>query len=413
MHAEVISVGTELLLGEITDTNAQVISEKLKELGVDVYRRSTVGDNPARLRSSFKEALERADIVIATGGLGPTDDDLTASALAEALGRKLVWDEGAWEWTADWFGRRGRMPTDSDRKQAMIVDGGVALRNHNGTAPGQIVLYDGKLAAILPGPPREMSPMLEDRVLPAIKERFPALSPLHWKDLKLVGIGESKVGEVVRDLMRGSNPTLAPYAGRGEVRLRIAAKAGSEEEALGMIAEMEDSVRSRLSEFIYGTGDETLESACAKLLTKKGLTVGVAESVTSGLVAYRLTAIPGSSRYFRMGVVAYHPSVKVTCLGVPGEAASRNEAVNPDVAKSMAEGVRALSGAKIGLSTTGFAGPDGGTDEEPLGTVYTAVSLEGEVAVDRQVYSGSRTMVRENAAQRALYMLWNVLRIRS
>lgn len=410
MQAEVLSVGTELLLGEITDTNAQFISARLKESGIDVYRRTTVGDNPARLLASFSEALERAGIVIATGGLGPTDDDLTASALAASLGRRLVWSEEAWDWTLQWFQRRGRTPTESDRKQAMIVEGGIALKNSNGTAHGQAVLAGGKLAAILPGPPREMIPMLETQVLPLIRQTFPGLVPLFSKDLKLIGIGESKVGETVRDLMGRSNPSLAPYAGTGEVRLRIAAKGASALEAQEMIAGVEAEVRSRLGEFIYGAGKDTLESACGDLLTKRGLTVAVAESVTGGLVAHRLTLVPGSSRYFRMGVVAYHPSVKVTCLGVSGEAASRNDAVNPEVTRSMAEGVRALSGAKIGLSTTGFAGPDGGTPEEPVGTIYTAVAHEGGVTVDRQVYGGPRGTVKDNAAQRALYLLWNLVR---
>ena len=280
----------------------------------------------------------------------------------------------------------------------------------NGTAPGQAVTVGEKVAAILPGPPREMVPMLVNQVIPIIVGKYPHLSPLFCTDLKLVGIGESKVGETVRDLMTRANPTLAPYAGSGEVRLRIAAKAQSETEGRAMISEVEGMVRSRLGEFIYGTGEETLESACGELLAKKGLTLAVAESVTGGLVAHRLTLVPGSSRYFRMGVVAYDPSIKVTCLGVDGEAVSRNSAVNPDVARGMAEGVKALAGAKIGLATTGFAGPDGGTPDEPLGTVYIAVAHKGGGEIDRQVYGGSRALVKANAAQRALYMLWNTLR---
>lgn len=410
MHAEVISVGTELLLGEITDTNAQVISARLKETGIDVYRRTTVGDNAARLEASFREALGRAGIVIATGGLGPTDDDLTAAALAAALGRTLSWHEEAWSWTAEWFRRRGRVPTDSDRKQAMVVAGGIPLRNANGTAPGQLVIADGKLAAMLPGPPREMIPMLEGQVLPLIRRTFPDLSPLVFKDLKLVGIGESRAAETVRDLTKCPNPTLAPYAGSGEVRLRIAAKAPAEDEARSMIAAVEREVRSRLGEFIYGADQETLEWVCGDLLVKKGLTLAIAESVTGGLVAHRITLVPGSSRYFRMGMVAYHPSVKVTCLGVPGEAAERDDAVNAEVARSMAEGVRALAGAKIGLSTTGFAGPDGGTPAEPVGTVYYAVAHKDGVDVERFVFSGHRAMVKENAAWSALYMLWKTVR---
>jgi nicotinamide-nucleotide amidase len=410
LHAEVLSVGTELLLGEITDTNAQEISARLKEAGIDVYRRVTVGDNLARLTASFSEALGRADVVIATGGLGPTDDDVTAEALAAAMGRKLVFDETAWEWTLSWFERRGRTPTESDRKQAMIVEGGVALRNHNGTAPGQAIIAGGKVAAILPGPPREMIPMLEEEVLPLITSHFPHLQPLYCRDLKLVGIGESKVGETVRDLMQCSNPTLAPYAGSGEVRLRIAAKSQSPKEAMAMLDRVEAEVRSRLHDYVYGTGNATLESACGEILAKKGLTLAIAESVTGGLIAHRVTLVPGSSRYFKMGVVAYDPAIKTTCLGVSGDAVRKNDAVSPDVAREMALGVKALAGAKIGLATTGFAGPDGGTPEEPLGTVYTAVASPDGVVLDRQVYGGSRAIVKQNAAQRALYMLWTTVR---
>lgn len=410
MHAEILSVGTELLLGEITDTNAQEISARLKEAGIDVYRRVTVGDNLARLTASFSDALGRADVVIATGGLGPTDDDVTAEALAAALGRKLVFDETAWSWTRGWFERRGRVPTESDKKQAMIVEGGMALRNNNGTAPGQAVVADGRIVALLPGPPREMIPMLEEQVLPLLASHFPHLEPLYCRDLRLVGIGESKVGETVRDLMQCSNPTLAPYAGSGEVRLRIAAKSQSPQEAKAMLDRVEAEVRSRLQEHVYGTDNATLESACGELLAKKGLTLAIAESVTGGLIAHRVTLVPGSSRYFKMGVVAYDPAMKVTCLGVSGETVRKNDAVSAEVAREMALGVKALAGAKIGLATTGFAGPDGGTPEEPVGTVYIAVAGPGGVVVDRQVYGGSRAMVKQFAAQRALYMLWTTVR---
>jgi nicotinamide-nucleotide amidase len=410
MQAIVLSVGTELLLGEITDTNAQYISARFRDTGIDVYKRITVGDNLTRLTAAFKEALGSSHIVIATGGLGPTDDDLTAQALSSALGRSLEFHEGAWQGMLPWFKRGGRVPAESDRKQAMVVQGGFPLPNRHGTAPGQAVLVGKGLAAILPGPPREMVPMFEEEVLPLVKEKTPGLVPLARLELKLAGITEAKIGETVRDLMECANPSLAPYAGALEVRLRIAARGPSPEEASAMVSRVEDEVRRRLGDFIYGTDSDTLESVCGKYLVKTGATLAVAESVTGGLVAHKITQVPGSSRYFRLGVVAYHPSVKASCLGVPEDAAAGNGGVNPRVARAMAEGVRAVAGTAIGLATTGFAGPGGGTPDEPVGTVHTGIAYEGGSDVDRQVFVGSRATVKEYGAQRALHVLWRYLR---
>lgn len=410
MQAELLSVGTELLLGEITDTNAQYLSGKLRDAGVDVYRRVTVGDNPARLTASFREALGRADIVIATGGLGPTADDITAKCLAEAMGLRLVFSQEAWDMTASWFKKRGREPRETDRKQAMILEGGRFLPNSNGTAPGQAIVAGGKLAALLPGPPREMIPMFEDHVMPLVKESFPGLIPLTCKELRLVGIGEGQVQETVGDLMESVNPSLAPYAGLGEVRLRVAARGHDPEESQAMVLAMEKKVRERLSDYIYGTTGDTLEAVCVGLLKKTGRTLGVAESITGGLILNRLTDVPGVSAYLKMGIVPYNPAVKVTTLGVPEEAVLRDDAVNPDVAEAMARSVRALSGAKIGLATTGFAGPVGGTPDAPVGTVYTALADRHGVLIDRQLLTGTRNSIKERAAQNALAMLWRYLR---
>lgn len=410
VQAEILSVGTELLLGEIADTNAQEISARLRETGVSVYRRVTIGDNPARLTEAFKEALGRASLVIATGGLGPTADDVTAECLAAALGLPLEFHEGAWEDMMKWFESRGRQPSESDRKQAMIIRGGIPLRNQDGTAPGQVVLSDGKMAALLPGPPREMRPMLEDHLLPLIRETFSGLIPLYVRNLKLVGLPESKVGETVRDLMDSANPTLAPYVGNGEIRLRIAARHDDRSEAERMASRVESEVRRRLTHYIYGADGDTLESVCGDLLTRRGLTLAVAESVTGGLISHKITMAPGSSRFFKMGMVAYSPAIKTSCLGVPREATLKDDAVNADVAVAMAQGIRDLAGAKVGLATTGFAGPTGGTEREPVGTVYTAVAYEGGCDVDRMVYGGSRAAVKERGAMRALFILWKHLR---
>ncbi|HHW18128.1 MAG TPA: competence/damage-inducible protein A [Firmicutes bacterium] len=410
MHAEILSVGTELLLGEITDTNAQYISARLKDIGVDVFRRVTVGDNPARLEAAFREAIGRADIIIATGGLGPTDDDLTAQCLAASLGRRLVFNEAAWALIEERLRKRGRAGSEADKKQAYIIEGGLFFPNREGTAPGQAVLFDGKLAAILPGPPREMRPMFDTQVLPLICKTYEGLQPILSVNLKLVGIPEAKVNEVLKDLMESANPSCAPYVGVGEVRVRIAAKGSSTREAQLMLSKVEEEVRRRLGEYIYGQDEETLEEAVADLLRKRGMTLAVAESVTGGLVCHRLTGVPGISRHFIAGMVAYSPKIKVSCLGVPSEAALRDQAVNEEVARSMAEGIRRLAGADIGLATTGFAGPEGGTEREPIGTVYVGLSDKRGYLVDRQVYPGSRSSVKEFGAQRALYVLWKHLK---
>lgn len=411
MNAEILSVGTELLLGEILDTNAQYLSARLKDVGIDVYHRVTVGDNLHRLSEAFRTALGRADIVIASGGLGPTDDDVTASALSQVLGRPLLFNEKAWEDILKWLKKRGRgTGENSDRKQALIIEGATVLPNAVGTAPGQAIFWGGKLAVILPGPPSEMIPMFENQVVPLIRRLYPDLHPLLSTNLKLVGISEARVGEIVKDLMESSNPTLAPYVNPGEVRLRIAAKGNTPEESLELLRSMEEKVRSRLGEFIYGKDDETLEEVVGNLLTRKGLTLAVAESVTGGLLCHRITGVPGSSRYLKMGVIAYSPKIKVSCLGVSVNDVNRNEAVNREVAESMARGVRDLAGADIGLATTGFAGPGGGTEEEPVGTVYVGYCYKDKTFSEREVYQGQRDRVKLLASQKALHCLFKLLK---
>ncbi len=406
MQAEILSVGTELLLGEIADSNAQCISQRLKETGVDVFRRVTVGDNKGRLTEAFKEALKRADLVIATGGLGPTSDDITAECLATALGRKLSFHQGAWDSISRRLIKLGREPGDNQKKQAYVVEGGGFFENPEGTAPGQFVLTGGKLAALLPGPPGEMVPMLQNHLIPLIKREFKDLVPLWTKDLKLSGLSEALLGETLGDLMEQGNPSVAPYASLGDLRLRIAARGKDLKESKEAVLKTERIIRERLKEHIYGENDDTLERVCGDLMAKKGLTLAVSESVTGGLLAHRLTMVPGSSRYFKMGLVAYHPAIKATVLGLSRDAVEKNMAVNPEVAVAMAENVRALAGAKIGLSTTGFAGPEGGTPQEPVGTVYVGLSHPGGSSHYRQAFSGSRARIKEYAASRALYVLW-------
>jgi len=409
LEAEILSIGTELLLGEIPDTNAQYISSRLRDVGVNVYRRITVGDNPNRLTMAFEESIQRADIVMSTGGLGPTEDDVTAQCLAAALKRELVFSEDAWESIVRSLKARGRTPSQLDKKQAYIVNGGFFIPNSIGTAPGQGIVVDDKLIIILPGPPHEMQPMFENQVLPLIKERYPNLVPIKYVDLKVVGLPEAKVAEAISDLLKSQNPTVATYTGLGEVRVRIAATGQNQDESRSLIDQMEKEIRRRLKTHVYGRGDETLEEVVGRILRKRGLTLAVAESVTGGLICHRITEVPGSSRYFKMGMVAYHPDVKASNLGIPMESIQKDQAVNEETAKDMAQSIRLLAGADLGLSTTGFAGPEGGTENAPVGTVYIGLSSKQEELVEKILYPSSRSRVKAYAAQQGLYVLYKFL----
>ncbi|HHY34024.1 MAG TPA: competence/damage-inducible protein A [Firmicutes bacterium] len=409
MKAEVLSVGTELLLGEILDTNAQYLSRELQSLGFDLYHRVTVGDNVERLRRAFESAIARADLVVSSGGLGPTSDDVTCEALARALGRDLVFSEEAWEMVKAQLDVRGRSPCDSDRKQALLVSGATFVPNRVGTAPGQVVTDGGKTVVLLPGPPREMIPMWEKDVRPVIQRNFPGLKPLFSKDLKLVGIPEALVQEAIGDLFQSPDPTVAPYVGLGGVRLRVATRDSDERQAHARIGQMVETIRSKLGKYIYGSDGDELESVVGELLVRKGLSLAVAESCTGGLVAHRITSVPGASRYFKMGLVAYGPRAKRECLGVKREDVERDDAVNPEVAVSMARGIRALAAADIGLSTTGFAGPSGGAPNAPVGTVYIGLAWPDGNYVEVQRYPGDRSTVISRGAQAALALLWRFL----
>jgi nicotinamide-nucleotide amidase len=413
LQAEILSIGTELLLGEIVDTNAQYISSRLRDIGVNVYRRITVGDNPERLLSAFEDSIQRSDVVIATGGLGPTDDDVTAKCLAAALKRNLSFDENAWNSIRRSYFRRGRTLDEgnaSARKQALIVDGGFFIPNPVGTAPGQGIKVDDKLILLLPGPPSEMQTMFENHAIPLITKPFSGLTPIHCVNLNIAGLGESQVAEALADLLDGSNPTVAPYAGSGQVRLRIAAQSADKAEALAMISRVEQEVRRRLGHHVYGKDEETLEMAIGRLLARSGFTLAVAESVTGGLICHRITGVPGSSRYFKMGMVAYHPEVKIYTMGIPPDVVHKEQAVNEEVASSMAESARLLAGATLGLGTTGFAGPEGGTCNEPVGTVYIGLShKKAGTITEKAIFTGSRSRIKALAAQRALYLLYRFL----
>ncbi|MGI6604082.1 MAG: competence/damage-inducible protein A [bacterium] len=407
MEAEIISVGTELLLGQIANTDAQYLGVRLAELGIDLHRVVTVGDNAKRLHSALEAAWGRARIIILTGGLGPTQDDLTKETVAAFLGVDLVMDEESLNDIKGYFERVGRPMPPANAKQALMPTGGEALPNPNGTAPGVWVEKDGHILVVLPGPPFEMKPMFENDVVPRFHARFRSKLPLiKSRVLKLYGIGESHAEQLVSDLVQQSNPTLAPYAKETEIQFRLTAKTETEEEAEKLLDELEAKVRERLGEYVFAVDNETMQEVVGRHLSDRGLTVATAESCTGGLVADWLTDVPGSTKYFRGGVVAYSEAVKEKVLGVRRSLLAQFGTVSSEVAEAMAQGVRILTGADLGVAVTGLAGPDGGTVEKPVGLVYVAVSSTTATKSERyQWRGGGRQVIKRRAAQAALNLV--------
>lgn len=404
MVVEILSIGTELLLGDIVNTNTQYLSRRLADLGFPVYRHTTVGDNPARLREAISKALETADIVISTGGLGPTKDDLSKETAAEVFGLKLVLHQGQLAKLKEYFDRIGRVMTDNNIKQAYIPEDAYILENDFGTAPGFAVEKNGKYIIMLPGPPREMKPMFENKTVPFLS-RFQD-SVLVSKVLRMSGIGESAMEEKVADIMDSqTNPTIAPYAKDGECILRITAKGQTAAHAEELIAPMEQRVRARLGDNIYGVNDDTIESACVSLLLKKKMTLAIAESCTGGLISSRFVSFPGVSKVLKESCVTYSNEAKMNRLGVKWETLDRWGAVSEETAKEMAAGIARTSEADAGIASTGIAGPDGGTPEKPVGLVWIAVCIRGEVIAKRLNLTGERDAVRLRAAMNAADLL--------
>ncbi|MCS6920127.1 MAG: competence/damage-inducible protein A [Fimbriimonadales bacterium] len=405
MTVELVSIGTELLLGQIVDTNAAWLSARLAEVGVGVYRRSTVGDNRERIISALREALERADGVIAIGGLGPTDDDLTRESIAAVLGEPLALDEAEAERIRAFFAARGREATDRQLRQAMRPPSGQPIPNPNGTAPGLHAEWRGKPIFALPGPPNEFKPMATEYVLPRLAERTGG-RVIRSRVLRLCGIGESDAEAQLHDLIQRENPTLAPLAKLGEVHFRITARADSPADAEAMIAHMEREVRARLGAYIFGVDETTLEQAVVQRLTEAGQSLVIAESCTGGLLGSRITSVAGSSEVFLGGVVSYSNALKETLLGVPREVLDTHGAVSEPTARAMAEGARARLGGWWGLGITGIAGPGGSTPEKPVGLVYVGISDPTATVVRSQVFPGDRETVRYRATQYALWLLY-------
>lgn len=375
MKAEILCVGTELLLGDIVNTNAAYIARELANLGIDVFYQSVVGDNNNRLEGSLELAFSRADIVVLTGGLGPTYDDLTKETVAQYFGADMEMDQASLQSITMFFNSIGKPMTENNKKQAIMPKGATIFPNKWGTAPG-LAITDGKhTAVLLPGPPREMKPMFDNCVVPYLMKYSD--KTLTSRSIRMFGIGESQVEDMLYDMMKNAkNPTIAPYAKTGEVMLRITAAADSREEGLKMIDPVIEDISGVLGEYIYGLDVENLQTALVEQLMAHRLKIAVAESCTGGLLSEQITQIPGSSDVFDCGICSYANEIKHKLLGVSEKTLAEQGAVSEQCAREMADGVRKLAGADIAISTTGIAGPGGGSAEKPVGTVYVGISSE-------------------------------------
>lgn len=404
LTAEIVSVGTEILLGQIVDSNAARLGELFAELGIRHVFRQTVGDNAERLTGALRLALSRADLVVTIGGLGPTEDDLTREAIAAALDEELVFDEEVAAWLKEVRAQRGLPWVESQLRQAYRPRSGRPIPNPHGTAPGLIVEKGAKTVIALPGPKGEFHPMVDGPVRDYLAGRSGG-TIIHSRVLRVCGLGESVVESMLGELVRSTDPTVAPYAKPGEVHLRLTTAARDRDEAMAKIAPMEERIRAILGDAIFGVDATTLEEAVIEQLRVRGETVCVAESCTGGGLGARLTSVPGASAAFRGGIIAYENAVKVRLLGVPPDVLERVGAVSEECARAMAGGARERFGTTYAVSITGIAGPEGGTPEKPVGTVWIGVAGPKGVEAERHLFPGLREDVRRRSTQAALVAL--------
>ncbi len=409
MKVEIINTGTELLLGAVVNTHLSYLAQKLLPLGLTVQRQVTVGDDHLIIRVAFAEAIERADLVIATGGLGPTSDDITRDVVAELTERKLVFHPEIMERIEARFRHRRFPMPESVRVQAMVPEGAIVLTNDHGTAPGLALEHKGKWIILLPGPPRELKPMLEEVVRPLLREKL-TLPIVDVRTFRTCGIGESMVEEIVGKQLLALPGCEVGYCARpSEVDLRIIVRAKTQTEARSIADRAQDIIRQNLGEWIFGSNDDRLEAVILKALAARKQTLAVAESCTGGLLANRLTNIPGSSDVFRNGCVTYSNESKTRLVGVSASLIEQHGAVSEPVARAMAEGVRAGSATDYGIGITGIAGPTGGTPQKPVGLVYIALASAGGTRCIEQRINYDRETFKFVATQYALDLLRRVL----
>jgi|LFRM01.1.fsa_nt_gb nicotinamide-nucleotide amidase len=404
MVAEIIGIGSELLLGQIANTNAQFLSQQLSFLGIDVYWHIAVGDNRNRILEALKSASKRSDIIITTGGLGPTMDDISKETVAEFLGMGLEIHEPSLKRIEQYFKSTGRIMTENNKKQAMFPKEAKVLQNDVGTAPGAIIEKDNKTYIVLPGPPAEMQHMFINYVLPHLADKSD--KKIFSRVLHVFGIGESTIENRIKDLLlRQGNPTIAPLASYGEVKLRITAKASSQQEAEKLIKPIQSEIEKRFGSDIYGYDDDTLEKVAVNMLRDRNLKLALAESCTGGHLSDLITNIPGASDVLLESCITYSNEAKIKRLGVAADTIKTYGAVSWQTAKQMAEGIRRSSGADIGAAVTGIAGPGGGTQKKPVGLVYMAISgLNGTETKEFRL-SGSRLGIKHRSSLHLLNWL--------
>ncbi|MDB2111307.1 competence/damage-inducible protein A [Clostridium paraputrificum] len=402
MKAEILAVGTEILLGDIINTNAQFISKELALLGIDVYRQEVIGDNEDRLLEAIGEIFQRSDILICTGGLGPTEDDLTKETICKYFNADLELHEESLAELKNYYKRLDRQMTESNLKQVYFPKESKVLSNPNGTAPGMILEKNDKVAVILPGPPREMKPMFLNYVKAYLKDKGNGV--IISEVLRVLGVGESTAANMIKDFINnGVSPTVAPYAKEDDVIFRITARGKSEEEGRKLIAPVKEEIKRVFNLDCYGEGEElTIEEVLGKLLVDRKLTISTAESCTGGMIASRLINYPGISEVFLEGAVTYSNEAKERTLNVKKKTLDTYGAVSEETAKEMAIGISKRTGSDISVVTTGIAGPGGGSEEKPVGLVYIGLYYKGNVKAFKYIFNGNRHNVRTKATVTAL-----------
>jgi nicotinamide-nucleotide amidase len=406
MKAEIISIGSEILRGQIVDTNANFIAQKLTELSIDLNYISAVGDNQKILLSLFKKAFNRSDLIITTGGLGPTEDDITYQTIARALNLKLIKYPEAEENLKNILKKINKRISPSNLKQVYLPEGAKIIINQYGTAPAMILEKDNKIICSFPGVPHEMKNLIEENLIPYLKERFPPSMIKKSKILKVTGLGESSVNELIRSYInKQTNLSFGIYANPEDIQVQVTTQAPTKQETDKLLQFSVNQLTKILGNYIYGIDDETLEEVVGKLLKTKKLTVSVAESCTGGMLGEMITRIPGSSEYFQGGVISYSAKVKEDLLKVPPEVIKKYGEVSKEVAQLMAEGVRRCCHSDIGISITGIAGPGGATEKKKVGLVYMALADDKKTITQKHQLFGDRQLIRLRASRRALNML--------
>ncbi len=408
MKSSIVSIGTELLFGQIVNTNAVYLSQQLNELGFDVHHHFSVGDNAQRLKDILEYALERSDLIITTGGLGPTQDDLTKETIAQLMGKELEFHEPSYQRLSSFFKKRNREMSKNNLKQVYLPQGCIVLQNDNGTAPGFIIENNKKIVISLPGPPKEMRNMFENYAKSYLHTKSSHV--IYSKVLRFFGIGESALETELLDLISSQvNPTIATYAKEGEVSIRVSAKAKDENEAKQMIYPVVQEIKSRLNPYLYSENNEELVEVVAKKLLEKNITISLAESCTGGLIASELTSISGISKSFDRGIVTYSNISKVEQLGVNPSTLEKFGAVSEETAKEMAIGLKQKSKSDLCLAITGIAGPDGGSPEKPVGLIYISMLYRDHLQCNSYLLTGTRERIRKQAVLSALNMIRNIL----